>query len=167
MANNDYNVPEEKMAYNDMFSEKGLDEMYLAKKYKIGFKLFRALFWVQYAAAFAISMVAADLENDVFMYIGGGLLTIGTVFYIVYLAQLASEGLMNAKFSKSWSNILWLIPLILLELGWVYKYLIKDTDFSAACMWLNLGAMYIGNWFCARKNQQVLEKMLKDDNEEE
>ncbi|MCM1329701.1 MAG: hypothetical protein NC253_09710 [Ruminococcus sp.] len=165
MSNNNYNAPEEKMGYNDMFSEKGLDEMYLAKKYKIGFKLFRTLFWVQYAAAFAIGMFAAGLGNDDFVYIGGGLLTIGTVFYIVYLAQLASEGLMNAKFAKSWSSIIWLIPLILLELGLIYKA-IKDTDFFSAFMWLNLGAMYIGNWFCARKNQQVLEKMLKENEEE-
>lgn len=166
MNNNEKNK-EYTAAYNDMFSEKGFDEMQLAKKYKIGFKLFRALFWVQYAAAMAVFCIAGGLENDIFTYIGAGLLTIGTVFYIVYLAKLASEGLMNAKFAGSWANIIWVIIYAVLILAWLIKLIKKDTDIFSAYMWVNLGALYLGNCFCSRKNMKVLEKMLKENDEEE
>lgn len=164
MNNNEKNKDR---GYNDIFSEKGLDEMQLAKKYKIGFKLFRALFWVQYAASIVIVFIAVALENDTFAYIGEGFLTIGTVFYIIYLAKLASEGLMNAKFASMYSHIIWVIIYAVLVLAWLIKLIIKDTDFFSAYMWINLGVMYIGNYLCARKNMKVLEKMLKDENEEE
>ncbi len=168
MTNNEYNVPEEKtMGYNDMFSEKGFDEMQLAKKYKIGFKLFRVLFWVQYAAAFAVSFIAAYLENNTFMYIGAGLLSVCTAFYIVYLARLASEGLMNAKFASSWANIICIILCFILVLAWVIKLIKGDSDLVTVWVWINLLAMYLGNSFCGRKNMKVLEKMTKEDESDE
>lgn len=141
--------------------------MQLAKKYKIGFKLFRALFWVQYAAAITIFCIGAALENEVFAYIGAGFLTIGTVFYIIYLAKLASEGLMNAKFAGLWANIIWVIIYAVLILAWLIRLVRNNTDAFNAYMWINLGAMYLGNCFCSRKNMKVLEKMLNDESEEE
>lgn len=158
---------EKNTAYNDMFSEKGMDEMQLAKKYKIGFKLFRALFWVQYAAAITIFCIAAALENDVFTYIGAGLLTIGTVFYIVYMAKLASEGLMNAKFAGQWANIICVIICAVLILAWLIRLVRNNTDAFNAYMWINLGAMYLGNCFCSRKNMKVLEKLTKEEESDE
>lgn len=152
--------------YNDMFSEKGFDEMQLAQKYKIGFKLFRALFWVQYAAAIAVTLIAAGLENNTFMYIGAGLLSIWTIFYIVYLAKIASAGLMNAKFASSW-NKMYLIMGILYILMWLINLINKHTDAFTVYVWINLGVMFLGIYFCARKNMKVLEKMLKDTDESE
>ena len=166
MTNNEKNK-EYINGYNDMFSEKGLDEMQLAQKYKIGFKLFRALFWVQYAAAMAVTLIAAGLENNTFMYIGAGLLSIGTVFYIVYSAKIASAGLMNAKFASSWNHIIYPIISIILILLWLIKLIRNNTDFFSVYVWINLGVMYLGNYFCARKNMKVLEKMLKDNDESE
>lgn len=158
--NNEYTT-----VYNDMFSEKGLDEMQLAQKYKIGFKLFRALFWVQYVAAFAILFIATNLENNTFIYIGAGLLSIETVFYIVYLAKIASAGLMNAKFASSWNHIIYPIILILFMLVWLISLIRNNKDFFSVYLWINLLTMYLGNYFCSRKNMKVLEKMLKDNDE--
>lgn len=158
--------------YNDMFSEKGLDEMQLAQKYKIGFKLFRALFWVQYAAAIAVTLIAAGLENNTFVYIGAGLLSICTIFYIVYLYKIASEGLMNAKFASSWNKmylIMGILFIIFFILVWLINLINKHTDAYPVYIWidLNLGVMYLGTYFCARKNMKVLKKMLKDTDESE
>ena len=164
MNNNEKN--KERYGYNDMLSEKGLDEMQLAQKYKIGFKLFRALFWVQYAAAIAVTFVAIYLENNTFMYIGAGLLSIWTVFYIVYLAKIASAGLMNAKFASS-LNKMYLIMGILFILMWLINLINKHTDAFTVYVWINFGVMYLGTYFCSRKNMKVLEKMLKDNDEEE
>lgn len=164
MNNNEKN--KELYGYNDMFSEKGFDEMQLAQKYKIGFKLFRALFWVQYAAAIAVTFIAIYLENNTFMYIGAGLLSIWTIFYIVYLAKIASAGLMNAKFASSW-NKMYLITGIIYILVWSINLINKHTDAFTVYVWINLGVMYLGTYFCARKNMKVLEKMLKDNDESE
>lgn len=164
MNNNEKNKDK---GYNDIFSEKGLDEMQLAKKYKIGFKLFRALFWVQYAAAIATMLIAAGLENNTFVYIGAGLLTIWTVIYIVYLAKLASEGLIDTKYAGMWSSKLWLIIGIILIIVWLLNLINKNTDPFNVFIGTNLGIMYLGTHFCARKNMKVLEKMLKDESEEE
>lgn len=165
MNNNEKN--KERYGYNDMFSEKGFDEMQLAQKYKIGFKLFRALFWVQYAAAIAVTLIAAGLENNTFMYIGAGLLSIWTIFYIIYSAKIASAGLMNAKFASSWSNIIIPIISILLILLWLINLIRNNTDSFSVYVCINLGVMYLGTYFCARKNMKVLKKMLKDNDESE
>ncbi len=150
----------------DLFSESGFDEMQKAKNYEIGFKLFRIFYFVMFAASLSIVGVAAALESLLFQFIGAGLAFVCTAFYLTYAAKTAAAGVMNRRFAETMSKKYVLFSGIFILIVWLFIGIKGDTDLVIS-MWINLGAMYIGNYICARKNMKVLEKMLKDNDEEE
>lgn len=148
----------------DLFSESGFDEMQKAKNYEIGFKLFRIFYFVMLTASLSIICVAAGLESLPFQYIGAGLVFLCTAFYLTYAAKTAAAGVMNRRFAETMSKKYVLFYGIVILIVWLFIGIKGDTDLLIS-VWINLGAMYIGNYLCARKNMKVLEKMLKDEDE--
>lgn len=151
----------------DLFSESGFDEMQKAKNYEIGFKLFRVFYFVMFTASLSIVGVAAALESLPFQYIGAGLAFLCTAFYLTYAAKTAAAGVMNRRFSETMSKKYVLFCGIVVIILWLCVVSKGDSDGAVICIWINLGAMYIGNYICARKNMKVLEKMLSEDSENE
>lgn len=150
----------------DLFSESGFDEMQKAKNYEIGFKLFRIFYFVMFAASISIICVAAAFENLPFQCIGAVLTFLCTAFYLTYAAKTAAAGVMNRRFAETMSKKYVLFSGIVILIVWLFIGIKGDTDLVIS-MWINLGAMYIGNYICARKNMKVLEKMLSEDSETE
>jgi len=179
MTNNEYNVTkkEQKDTYDNvmpangnggLFSESGLDEMQKAVSHEVGFKLFRAFFWVIYLFSALMIMAATALESAPFTAISIGLMALCTVFYIIYAAKISSRGALNRKFAESMSKKYILFCAIFIFAVWLFTFFIKkDTEIGVVAVWSNTALMWTGNYFCARKNMKVLEKMLKDENEEE
>lgn len=151
----------------ELFSINGFDEMQKLKNYEIGFKLFRAFFWIIYIVSMAIVLVGAAFENLLFSLIGLGVLFLCTAFHIIYSSKAAAAGVINPKFAKGMAKKSVLISGIMMLSVWIIMLLICKVQIEVVGIWLNLGCLYIGNYFCARKNMKVLEKMLKDESEEE
>ena len=151
----------------DLFSESGFDEMQKAKNYEIGFKLFRVFYFVMFAASLSIVCVAVALESLPFQCIGAGLAFLCTAFYLTYAAKTAAAGVMNRRFAETMSKKYVLFYGIVILIAWLCVLSKGDSDGALVCIWINLGAMYIGNYLCSRKNMKVLEKMLKEDSENE
>ncbi len=45
--------------------------------------------------------------------------------------------------------------------------MVSKLSIEMTGIYINLGLYYVGDHLCARKNMKVLEKMLKEDSEEE
>lgn len=151
-----------------LFSENGLDEMQKSVSREVGFKLFRTFFWVIYLFSALMLMAAAALESTPFTAISIGLMTLCTVFYIIYAAKISSMGALNRKFAESMSKKYILFCAIFIFAVWLLMFFIKkDTEIGVVAIWANTALMWTGNYFCARKNMKVLEKMLKEENDEE
>lgn len=169
MNNDNKDTYEKLMGYGqgDLFSEKGFDEMQKIKNYEIGFKLFRAFFWVIYLVSMAIILTASALESLTFILIGLGTMLLCTVFYIIYASKTAAAGVMNPKYANGMSKKSVLFSGIFLLIVWAVMFAGGGQKIEVAGMWINLGVMYIGTYLCARKNMKVLEKMLNDNDGEE
>lgn len=150
----------------DLFSESGFDEMQKAKNYEIGFKLFRTFFWIMYAASMGIVLTAVGFESTVFIFIGFGLLALCMIFYLAYAAKASAAGVMNPKFAAQSSKKSYLICGIAILIMWLIMLVAGTTEIEVAGMWIVLAVMYIGNYLCSRRNMKVLEKMLKENEEE-
>lgn len=111
MADNN-NINEKKDTYDklltggngDLFSDSGFDEMQKAKNYEIGFKLFRAFFWVAYLMSMIIIIASAAFESLFFMITGFSFLALCDAFYLVCAAKAAAAGVMNPKLAKGASK---------------------------------------------------------------
>lgn len=152
---------------NDLFSERGFDEMQKMKNHEIGFKLFRIFFWIMYIASMAIVITAFGLDNTVFTIIGYGLLILCTLFYFLYAAKASSAGVMNRKFAENMSKKSSLSCGISALVLWLLMMIGNGFNIAVAGMWVIMAAVYIGNYLFSSRNMKVLEKMLKDESEEE
>lgn len=151
----------------DLFSEDGFDEMQKMKNHEIGFNLFRIFYWVMYVASMAVMLTAFGLENTVFTIIGCGLTVLCTLFYFLYAAKTSAAGVMNRRFAESMSKKSTLFFGIGVLVLWLLMITVKGTDLVSAGCWLIMAVMYIGNYLCARRNMKAVEKMLKENDEEE
>ena len=151
-----------------LFSESSFDEMQKSVNREVGFKLFRAFFWIIYLFSALMLMAATALESTPFTAISIGLMVLCTVFYIIYAAKISSKGALNRKFSENMSKKYTMIGAICVWAMWSYIFFVKkDTEIGVVAIWANMAAMYIGSYICARRNMKVLEKMLNDNDEEE
>ncbi|MDE5741204.1 MAG: hypothetical protein K2H90_02000 [Oscillospiraceae bacterium] len=147
-----------------LFSESGLDEMQKAVSREEGFKLFRTFFWVIYLFSALMLMAASALESVPFTAISAGLMALCTVFYLIYAAKISSKGALNRKFAESMSKKYVMISGIFVLAVWLFIFLVKkSTEVEVVAIWSNTAVMYIGNYFCSKRNMKVLEKMLNDD----
>lgn len=151
-----------------LFSESGLDEMQKAVSREVGFKLFRTFFWVIYLFSALMLMAASALESVPFTAISAGLMALCTVFYLIYAAKISSRGALNRKFAESMSKKYVMICGIITLAAWLFLFLVKkDTAVEVVVIWSNTAVMYIGNYFCSRKNMKVIEKMTREDESDE
>ena len=164
MANNERNNDQKKQNNEDLFGEKSLDEMQKAENYKIGFKLFRACYWFMYFFSLLIFVAAVNTDNTIFKVYGIIAMAAASVFHIIYSAKVSAKGVMNPKYAETMAKphmiVVYTIIIIL------YGYVNMDHPI-VFLMILIPYTMLIFDCIFARRNMKVLEKMLKEDNEEE
>lgn len=166
MTNNEYNTDQNKQKNESLFDEKSLDEMQKTENYRIGFKLFQACYWFMYFFSLLIFVTAVNTDNTVFTAYGVTSMAAASVFHIIYSAKVSAKGVMNSKYAKKMGNpsapVMYTIVLIMGAFSMVYT-----TKPVSVLLLAGPGAMVLCDCFFARRNNRVLEKMLKDDNEEE
>lgn len=169
MNNNEKKDTYDKLFGSDgtIFSESGFDEMQKARNYEIGFRIFRVFFWAAYFMAAAVMVMAMFAESKLIMAVGAAFVAVCDIFYLLYAAKVSSLGAMNLSFAKRMSQQSILIAYIFIGVIWTINAFLNAVVRSSAIVIILTSVLYIGLHICAKRNMKVLEKMLKDESEEE
>lgn len=149
-----------------LFDENSLDEMQKAENYRIGFRLFRACYWFMYFFSLYIFIAAANMENTLFTVCGLISMTAASVFHIIYSAMVSAKGVMNIRYAKKMS-MSYNIPVYTIIIILSGMAILMGRRPIAVLMLFIPYVMVICDCIFAKRNMRVLEKMLKDENEEE
>ena len=172
MADNNYNEEEFPREKTDLFLENNMDEMLRYKNYELGYKVFRNYFTAVYVISILIAFAGGLLKN-IPLAAAGILLTLFTaIFRIFYAAKAASRGIMNPTYVSSMTttgfgkiSICYLISAVVLticafasgRLSYAVFYIITIITSAESVL----------EYYFAKKNMKVLEKMLSEDSENE
>lgn len=163
---NEHNTDQKKQNNEGLFDERSLDEMQKAENYRIGFKLFQACYWFMYFFSMFIFASAATEENTRFAVYGIIAMAVTSAFHVIYSAKVSAKGVMNIKYaeamSKPYTAVAYTVCIILY--GYVTLTGSHPISFLMICIPY---IMLIFDCIFARRNMKVLEKMLKEDSEEE
>ena len=161
-----YNTDEKENTAATIFIDDDFDEMQKAENYKIGYKLFKILFSVVSvvpAFMYTLSVSTGEFVSAVMSLI---LFIFTWVMYVIYAAKASEKGVMNPSFAKS-ASAEWRIPACI---GFIVFCIIFSVcgvlDYKLTIGW---GILMTANIFIshyAKRNMKVLEKQLKDGDEE-
>ena len=166
MADNNYSVTQKDHGDGSRFDDSGFDEMQKAKNYEIGFKLFRVFYYVSFP--FAITFVNFSRGESLLLLITS-FLFMGTCMTIslIYAAKASAAGVMNLKYARTMSKRSTLVCGVILMLALLYMAVSGGLDISTDIMLIMVLVFLVCFHICARRNMKVLEKMLKENDEEE
>lgn len=151
-----------------------MDEMLRYKNYELGYKIFTRYFSAVYSMS-ALAAGAGGVIGNIPLAAAGIFLTAFTaVVRIIYAAKAASQGIMNPTFAErivkgfGKSYLILQICLVLI----LAAFLISGVDsnkqrISVGCVAIIANVTSISEYFFAKKNMKVLEKMLDEDSENE
>lgn len=153
-----------------IFDEAGYDEMQKSENHEIGYRLFKAMFFVALAASFILTVVCGNANDLWGMAVSLALFAVVFVFYIIYAYMTAKKGIMNTKFAKGWSAK-WVIPAyIILEIMAISKIFHSEhelSDIAFIIQWQIIIISCISMSLCAMKNNRVLKAQLEDNEADE
>ncbi len=149
-----------------IFDEAGYDEMQKSENHEIGYRLFKAMFFIVLAAALILTMVCGNANDLWGMAFSLALLAVVFVFYIIYAYMTAKKGIMNPKFAKGWSAK-WIIPVyFILEVFEAVQIFRRSeyelSDIALIIQWQIIIISCILISLCAMKNNRVLKAQLED-----
>lgn len=147
-----------------LFDESSLDEMQKAENYRIGFKLFRACYWFMYFFSMYIFIAAVNMENTIFTVCGITAMAAASVFHIIYSAKVSAKGVMNPKYAAAMSKPHMIIVYTICVILYGFVHMEHPIAFLMICIPY---AMLIFDCIFAVRNKKVLDKMLKENDEEE
>lgn len=113
--NNEYNTYE-KVVGDNLFSDSGLDEMQKSESYRIGFKMFRAMFFTCLVIAMIMIAAADTMGNTVLTVMGLILITALMGFYTLYAVLTAAKGIMPDKYAKRNANPIFLAAICIMTI---------------------------------------------------
>ena len=153
-----------------IFDEAGYDEMQIAENHEIGYRLFKAMFFVVLAAALILVMFCGNANDLWGTVISLSLFAFILAFYIIYAYMTAKKGIMNPKFAKNWSAK-WIIPVyIILEVVAVSRIFHSEhelSDIALIIQWQIIIISCISMSLCAMKNNRVLKAQLEENEADE
>lgn len=148
-----------------IFDEAGYDEMQIAENHEIGYRLFKAMFFVVLIVSFILTMVCGKANDLWGMAVSLALFAVVYVFYIIYAYMTAKKGIMNPKFAKGWSAK-WVIPAyMILEIMAISRFFHSEhelSDIAFIIQWQIIIISCISMSLCAMKNNRVLKAQLED-----
>ena len=148
-----------------IFDEAGYDEMQKSENHEIGYRLFKAMFFVVLAAALILVMFCGNANDLWGTVISLSLFAFILAFYIIYAYMTAKKGIMNPKFAKNWSAK-WIIPVyIILEVVAVSRIFHSEhemSDIALIIQWQIIIISCISMSRCAIKNNRVLKAQLEE-----
>lgn len=174
MADNNRNEEEFPREKTDLFLENNMDEMLRCKNYELGYKIFTRYFFAVYAISIIAASVGGFLRNTTLAAAGIFLMAFTAVVRIVYAAQAASQGIMNptyvSKLVKDFgkSYIVLQCCYMTMMLAGIMSAIENGRPTIPLCIaGLIAGVTAISEYYFAKKNMKVLEKMLSEDSENE
>lgn len=148
-----------------IFDEAGYDEMQKSENHEIGYRLFKAMFFVVLAAALILVMFCGNANDLWGTVISLSLFAVILAFYIIYAYMTAKKGIMNPKFAKSWSAK-WIIPAyMILEIMAISRFFRSEyelSDIAFIIQWQIIIISCISMSLCAIKNNRVLKAQLEE-----
>ena len=153
-----------------IFDEAGYDEMQKSENHEIGYRLFKAMFFVVLAAALILVMFCGNANDLWGTVISLSLFAVILAFYIIYAYMTAKNGIMNPKFAKGWSAK-WVIPAyIILEAAAIIRIFHSEhelSDIALIIQWQIIIISCISMSLCAMKNNRVLKAQLEENEADE
>ena len=153
-----------------IFDEAGYDEMQKSENHEIGYKLFKAMFFVVLIVSFILTMVCGKANDLWGMAVSLALLAIVFAFYVIYAYMTAKKGIMNPKFAKGWSAQ-WVIPAyMILEIMAISRFFHSEhelSDIALIIQWQIIIISCISMSLCAMKNNRVLKAQLEENEADE
>ena len=153
-----------------IFDEAGYDEMQKSENHEIGYKLFKAMFFVVLIVSVILTMVCGKANDLWGMAVSLALLAIVFAFYVIYAYMTAKKGIMNPKFAKGWSAK-WVIPAyMILEIMAISRFFHSEhelSDIALIIQWQIIIISCISMSLCAMKNNRVLKAQLEENEADE
>lgn len=158
----------------DLFLENNMDEMLRYKNYELGYKIFTRYFSAVYSMS-VLAVAVGGVIGDIPLTAFGIFLTAFTVVIrIIYAAKAASQGIMNPTFAErivkgfGKSYLVFGICLELILVACLVSAIKLNRQWIPfGCVAFIANITSISEYFFAKKNMKVLEKMLKENDESE
>lgn len=160
--NNEYNTYE-KVVGDNLFSDSGLDEMQKSESYRIGFKMFRAMFFTCLVISMIMVATADTMGNTVLAVMGLILIIVLMGFYTLYAVLTAAKGIMPDKYAKRNANPVFLAVICIMTIAVAFLYLCGYLNAPKAACLLIICVMDIIQCLAARHNFKVLKKQMEEE----
>ena len=164
--NNLYNTEEKENNAASLIDDFQLDEMQKAENYKIGFQMFKVLFYLVMIISYLMFVISSGIlsgRNTPMMILSFALYACGWIVYVIYAAKASAKGVMNPTFArnntKDWQG-LFLICLILLV---IIGTLCDVFEIYYTVVYIFTIAMLMALNYFAKRNQKVVLKQLEED----
>lgn len=167
MADTQYNVHDKDYTgINDsLFSDYCLDEMQKSESYKIGFKLYRGMYYTL-GCITTISVIANEGSGNMLAVVLS-LISLGIIFLfsILYAALTSAKGIMPFKYAKKYADSRMWVLWIIYALAGIFIAVFDRTFIIKTVVVIMTAIAGISIQLFAKRNFRVLEKQLKDDTE--
>lgn len=174
MTDNNCNEVDFTSEKTDLFLENNMDEMLRYKNYELGYKIFTRYFSAVYSMS-ALAAGVGGLIGNIPLAAAGIFLTVFTaVVRIIYAAKAASQGIMNPTFAErivkgfGKSYLVLQVCFVLIIAACLISGVESNKQrIAVGCVAIIANVTSISEYFFAKKNMNVLEKMLSEDSENE
>lgn len=174
MADNKCNEVDFTSEKTDLFLENNMDEMLRYKNYELGYKIFTRYFSAVYSMSTLAAAVGGVIGNIPLAAVGIFLTAFTVVVRIIYAAKAASQGIMNPTFAerivkgfgKSYI-VLQVCYVLMMTAGFMTAIESSRRQYIPFFIVGLIAAVTSVSEYCfAKKNMKVLEKTLKDNDED-
>ena len=152
------------LASGTIFDEAGYDEMQKAENYKIGFQMFKVLFYIVMFISYAMFIISSG-RNIALMVLSFILYACGWTVYIIYAAKASAKGVMNPTFVRNNTKDWQIFAYVCFMLLSVILALCDIFTIYQTVIWSFTMIMLITVHCFARRNMAVLKKQLEEDGE--
>ena len=163
------NTKEFLIGNSNIFDNSHLDERQKADAYRITFKLFISMIYtIIFMSMFAYAY-AAYTENMILLIAGAVAMIVTELFIVLYAAMTSSKGAMNLEFAQKTSKPSYAVIIIASAVVLLFIVVTKiGQRVNIIFILLYFIVYFIANllmFYYSRRNMKVLEKQLKDDDE--
>ena len=159
-----YNTEETENTSASLIDDFQLDEMQKAENYKIGFQMFKVLFYIVMFISYAMFIISSG-RNTAMMVLSFVLYACGWTVYIIYAAMASAKGVMNPTFvrnnTKNWQIFVYVCFMLLS----VIFALCDIFNVYQTVIWSFTMIMLITVNCFVKRNMSVLKKQLEEDGE--
>ena len=159
------------MGNENIFDDSHLDERQKIEAYKTTFKLFIAMFYTMLFMSMIVFIFAAGTSNISLLVTGAAGMLVTELFIVLYAAMTSSKGAMNLKFAKRASTPAYAVSCIILAAAMFFVSTdrigqrLNIKNISMLLYVLIYASESLLLFYYSRRNMKVLEKQLKDDEE--